>query len=114
MAMALNSSVLIQNMVIPKFKDFGSFFIPYQIGTINFKREFCDLGDSVNLMPLPMCKKLDIGETKPINMSLQLEDRPFKFPIGVLENVPVRVKKYYVPIDFVIMDIDEDPKSRYF
>lgn len=37
-AMNLDSSVLIQNMVIPKLKDPISFFIPCHIGTMDFKR----------------------------------------------------------------------------
>lgn len=45
---------------------------------------------------------------KPTNVSLQLADRPVKYLIGGLEDVPVRVREYFVPIDFMIIDIDED------
>lgn len=41
-------------------------------------------------------------------MSLQLVDRSIKFPVGMLENVPVRIGKSYIPANFVIMDIKED------
>lgn len=38
MTMIFDSSVVTQNMVIPKLKDTVSFFIAYHIGTINFER----------------------------------------------------------------------------
>ena len=41
-------------------------------------------------------------------MFIQLEDRSVKFPLGVLENVPVRIGQFYIPADFIIMDIKED------
>ena len=40
-------------------------------------------------------------------MSLQLDDRSVKYPIGILEDVPVRIGKLYIPTDFVVMDIKE-------
>lgn len=56
----LDSSVMIQNMVIPKLKDPIIFPIPCHIGTKDFERGLCDLGSSVILMPLSVCKKLDM------------------------------------------------------
>lgn len=57
-------------MVIPKLKYLESFSIPCHIGTMDFERVSCDLGASVNLMPLSVCKKLDMGDMKPTNVSL--------------------------------------------
>lgn len=107
-AMVVDNSVVIQNMVIPKLKDSRRCYIPCHIGTMNFERALCDLGDIISLMPLSVCKKLNLGEVKPTNVSLQLEDRSVKCPVGVLEDVLVRVGEYYVPMDFVIKDFDED------
>lgn len=106
--MTLDSSVVIQNMVIPKLKDPRSFSISFYIGTMDFERALCDLEASVILIPLSVRKKLDMGDMKPTNVSLQLADRSVKYPIGVLEDVLVRVREYYVPVDFVIMNIDEE------
>ena len=41
-------------------------------------------------------------------MTLQLADRSLKFPYGVAEDVLVKVDKFVFPVDFVIMDIEED------
>lgn len=70
MAMTLDSSVVIQNMVIPKLKDIKSFYIPCHIGTMDFERALCEIGASVSLMPLSVCKKLDMGEMKLTIVSL--------------------------------------------
>ncbi|XP_022897570.1 uncharacterized protein LOC111411252 [Olea europaea var. sylvestris] len=58
-----------------KLRDPGSFNIPYNIGGITFDRALCDLGASINLMPLSVFKKLGLGEVKPTTLTLQLADR---------------------------------------
>lgn len=73
-----------------------------------FDRALCDLGTNFSLMPISMCKKLGIGEMEPINVSLQLADKPVKYPIGVLEDVPIKIWHIYILIDFIITDIEED------
>ncbi|XP_021742943.1 uncharacterized protein LOC110709041 [Chenopodium quinoa] len=67
-----------------------------------------DPGASVSLMPLSICKKLQLGELKPTRISLQLADRSVKFPLGVLEDVPLRLGKFFIPCDFVVMEMEED------
>ncbi|MCI52122.1 zinc knuckle family protein, partial [Trifolium medium] len=52
--------------------------------------------------------RLGLGELKPTKMSLQLADRSIKYPLGILENVPVKIGQLFIPTDFVIMDIRED------
>jgi len=41
-------------------------------------------------------------------MMMQLADRSIKFPFGIVENMPVRVGRFTIPVNFVIMDIKED------
>ena len=65
----------------------------------------CDLGSSVCLMPLSMCKKLDLGEMRPTTISLKLVDRYMKYPIGVLKDVPIKVGDLYVPVGFMILEM---------
>ncbi|XP_031104844.1 uncharacterized protein LOC116009834 [Ipomoea triloba] len=92
-----------------KHRDPGRFTIPCVIGGSTINRSLCDLGASVNVMPLSLCKKLNLGEPQPVECTLQFADQSTKNPIGILEDVPVRVDKYFVPCDFVVMDIREDP-----
>ncbi|XP_057989101.1 uncharacterized protein LOC131172172 [Hevea brasiliensis] len=67
-----------------------------------------DLGASVSLMPLSICQKLNVKELKPTTISLQLTDRFVKYPTSILENVPIKVGKFFILIDFVILDMEED------
>ena len=41
-------------------------------------------------------------------MSLQLTDRSVKYPRGVIEDVLVKVKKLYLPVDIIILNMEED------
>lgn len=78
------------------------------IGNFVIDKELCNLGANVSLMPLSICEKLKLGEVRPARMSLQLDYRSVKFPVGMLENVPIRIGQFYIPIDFIIKDIKED------
>ncbi|XP_075498035.1 uncharacterized protein LOC142536422 [Primulina tabacum] len=103
-----NCSALVQNKIPPKLKDPGSFSIPCVIGDIVFHKALCDLGASINLMPLSVFSKLGLGEPKPTRMSLQLADRSVKYSRGVIEDVLVKVDKFIFPEDFVVLDMEED------
>ncbi|XP_074296623.1 uncharacterized protein LOC141626985 [Silene latifolia] len=96
------------NKLTNKLEDPGSFSIPCSIQGVAIKRALCDLGASVSLMPLSIFKRLDLGDLKPTRVSLQLADRSVKFPIGVIEDVPLVVGKLIIPCDFFVMDMPED------
>ena len=49
-------SDIIQKKLPHKLKDPGSFAIPCTIGNAVFERALCDLGASINLMPLSIFK----------------------------------------------------------
>ncbi|XP_022876911.1 uncharacterized protein LOC111395131 [Olea europaea var. sylvestris] len=83
-------SAILQNKLPPKIKDPGSFTIPCAIGDLNFTKTLCDLGASINLMPLSIFEKLGMGEAKATTVSLQLADRSIKYPRGVVEDVLVQ------------------------
>ncbi|KAL4321614.1 hypothetical protein AHAS_Ahas14G0128100 [Arachis hypogaea] len=101
-------SAVIQKGLPPKLKDLGSFFLPSIIGNISIDKTLCDLGSSINLMPLSMMRKLSIEEVKPVRMTLQLVDRSMVIPNGVVENLLVKVDKFIFPVDFMILDLDEE------
>nr|XP_009805037.1 PREDICTED: uncharacterized protein LOC104250163 [Nicotiana sylvestris] len=68
----------------------------------------CDLGASINLMPLAVYTKLGIGRAKPTLMLLQLADRTVKRPTSILDDVLVQVGRFVFPADFVILDFQVD------
>ena len=85
-----------------------SFTIPCTIGNAVFEIEFCDLGASINLMPLSIFRRLGLGEAKPTTFTLQLTDRSLKHSRGIIEDVLVKVDKFIFPADFIILDMEED------
>ncbi|XP_057444162.1 uncharacterized protein LOC130736342 [Lotus japonicus] len=103
-------SAIVQRKLPQKLKDPGSFTIPVDIEGLLGAKALCDLGASINLMPLSMFKKLNMGEATPTLMSLQLADRSIKHPYGTAEDVLVRVDKFIFYVDFVILDIEEDSR----
>ena len=103
-----NCSAVIQKILPPKHKDPGSVTIPCSIGEVTVGKDLIDLGASINLMPLSMCRRLGELEIMPTRMTLQLADRSITRPYGVIEDVLVRVKHFIFPTDFVVMDIFND------
>ena len=80
-------SAILQRKLPQKLKDPGSFTIPCTIGNAIFERALCDLGASINLMPLSIFKRLGLGEARPTTVTLQLADKSLKHPRGVIEDV---------------------------
>ncbi|GKC46514.1 reverse transcriptase domain-containing protein [Tanacetum coccineum] len=68
------------------------------------------LGASINLMPLSIWKKLGLPDLTSTRMVLELADRTISKPLGIAENVFVKVGKFYFPVDFVILDFVADPR----
>ncbi|XP_027368262.1 uncharacterized protein LOC113874229 [Abrus precatorius] len=101
-------SAILQNKMPEKLKVPGSFTLPCLIDRLIVDRALADLGASINLMPYSVFKKLGLGEPRPTRMSIQLADRSIKYPRGIIEDVLVKVNKFIFPVDFVILDMDED------
>ena len=59
-------------------------------------------------MPLSIYKKLGLGDPKPTAMRLLMADRIVKWPIGILNDVLVKVEPLIFPADFVILDCEVD------
>ncbi|XP_057746888.1 uncharacterized protein LOC130966137 [Arachis stenosperma] len=101
-------SAVIQRGIPPKLKDPGGFVVSCTIGKTILNKALCDLGASINLMPLSMMRKLDIEELKPTRMSLVMADRSIKTPNGIVENLLVKIGEFIFPADFVILDTEEE------
>ena len=101
-------SAIIQRSLPTKMKDPGSFTIPCSIGKYVFKKALCDSIANSNLMPLSLVHRLSLGELLLTAITLQMADRSMARPEGVLEDVLVKVGKFILPVDFVIMKMKED------
>ncbi|GJV42170.1 DNA-directed DNA polymerase [Tanacetum coccineum] len=101
-------SAIIQRSLPQKEKDLGSFTLPCLIGPLAVKNALANFGASINLMPHSLFRRLGISKLKPTRMSIQLADRSIKYPIGVCENLLVKIKKFIFLVNFVVLKMDED------
>jgi hypothetical protein len=76
------------------------------IGDNKVERALLDLGASVNLLPYSVYVQLGLGELKPTSVTLQLADRSVKVPRGIIEDVLIKVDKFYYPVDFIVLDTE--------
>ncbi|XP_042441137.1 uncharacterized protein LOC122026459 [Zingiber officinale] len=109
-ALTENCSALLMASSPPKLQDPGRFSILCKIGPELIPRAFCDLGASVNLLSYSLCKKLGLQNIKLTTMALQLADHSCRYPMGIVEDVSVEVSGCMVTTDFIILDMEEDPK----
>ncbi|XP_042003868.1 uncharacterized protein LOC121752845 [Salvia splendens] len=103
-----NCSAIIQKKLPAKLKDPGSFNISCVIGNDRQINALCDLGASINLMPLSFFRKMKIDTLKPTTIPLQMADRTVTYPKGIVEDVLVMVHDFIFPVDFVVLDMEED------
>lgn len=97
-------SAILQTKPPIKMRDLGRFTIPCEIGKNFSGHALCDLGASVNLLPLAIFKSLGLGEARPITVTLQLANSFLCYPIGIIKDVLVKAGKLIFPTDFVVLD----------
>ncbi|XP_052621638.1 uncharacterized protein LOC128127239 [Lactuca sativa] len=90
--------------------DPGSIIIPCQFGNVLATQALSDSGASINLMPFSLFKKLNLPEPRPVNMKIHLADKTTIRPRGVCEDLLIKVDKFIFPVDFVVLDMEEDPE----
>nr|GEW38493.1 reverse transcriptase domain-containing protein [Tanacetum cinerariifolium] len=93
-----------------KLGDPGKFLIPCDFPGMAECLALADLGASVNLMPFLVWKRLSLPDLTPTCMTLELADRSISRPVGVAEDVYVKVGSFHFLADFVVVDFDADPR----
>ncbi|KAA3458682.1 Retrovirus-related Pol polyprotein from transposon 17.6 [Gossypium australe] len=89
-------TTMLTNKLPPKLKDLGSFTIRCSIGNHYVGKALCDLGASINLMPMSVFRKPVIGKAKPTTVMLKIKD------------VLVRVDKFIFSANFIILECKAD------
>ncbi|XP_070024913.1 uncharacterized protein [Nicotiana sylvestris] len=100
-------SAIVHSMA-PKLEDPGAFTIPCTIRSADYEKALYDLGASINLMPYSMFKTLGIGQLRATSIRLQMADRTMKRPFGIIDDVLVRVDKFILLADFMVLDCEVD------
>jgi hypothetical protein len=99
-------SAILQCKLPLKYKDPGCPTITCMIGVSQIERALLDLGVSVNLLPYSVYLQLGVGELKPTSMTLQLADRSMKIPLGIVEDLLIKMDKFYFLVDFIVLDME--------
>ncbi|KAL0433074.1 UNVERIFIED_CONTAM: hypothetical protein Slati_2641700 [Sesamum latifolium] len=77
------------------------------------EKMLCDLGASINVMPLAIYESLNVGLLTETGVVLQLTDRSIVYPEGVLEDVLVQVNELVFPADFYVLDMADDNSPNF-
>nr|GEV50686.1 reverse transcriptase domain-containing protein [Tanacetum cinerariifolium] len=103
------SAILLKKLP-EKLGDPDKFLIPGDFLRMDECLTLADLDASINLMPLSMWNKLSRIERSPTCMNLKLADRWTSCPVGVAEDVFVKVGTFHFPFVFVVVDFDANPR----
>ncbi|GJT62647.1 reverse transcriptase domain-containing protein [Tanacetum coccineum] len=93
----------LQHQLPPKELNPGSFTLHCTIGKFNFY-SMDDLCASINVMPRSIFEHLHLTNLKKTNMLCEIADMSKKAPLGIVENVLVKINKFLFLSDFVIID----------
>ncbi|GKB74801.1 reverse transcriptase domain-containing protein [Tanacetum coccineum] len=69
-----------------------------------------DSGASINLLPHSIYKQLGLEALTPTRMTLELANRSISHPMGIAEDVVVRVDGFTFLVDFVVVNFEPDPR----
>ncbi|XP_059315798.1 uncharacterized protein LOC132066512 [Lycium ferocissimum] len=101
---------IVTKALVQNNEDPGAFTIPCTIGMYKFAKALGALGVNINLIPLTIFNKLGLGTPRPTTMRLLMVDRIVKNPVGILNNVLVRVDQFIFLAEFVSLDRELDFK----
>ncbi|GJW11556.1 reverse transcriptase domain-containing protein [Tanacetum coccineum] len=77
---------------------------------LNRTSALADSGASINLLPHSIYKQLGLEALTPTRMILELANRSITHPIGIAEDVVVRVDGFTFLADFVVVNFEPDPR----
>ncbi|GJV26047.1 reverse transcriptase domain-containing protein [Tanacetum coccineum] len=103
-------SAIIMNKVLEKLKDPGKFLIPCALQELNRTSALANFGASINLLPYSIYKQLGLEALTPTRMTLELANRSVTHPMGIAEDVVVRVDGFTFLADFVMVNFEPDPR----
>nr|GEY99598.1 reverse transcriptase domain-containing protein [Tanacetum cinerariifolium] len=103
-------SAILLKKLLEKLGDPGKFLILCDFPRKAECLSLVHLGENINLMPLSVWNKLSLPYLTPTCMTVELADRSISRPVGVAEDVYVKVGSFHFLADFVVVDFDADPR----
>nr|GEZ31618.1 hypothetical protein [Tanacetum cinerariifolium] len=106
-----NGSAFVQGEVPTKMEDPGLFTLPCSLGDSKPIDTLADLGSCVNIIPLYLFKKLNIGLLEDTDHIFGLADETKSYPVGIVKDVEVHIGKLKLFNDFYVIHIKKDPEA---
>ncbi|KAL1544661.1 hypothetical protein AAHA92_21483 [Salvia divinorum] len=101
-------SEIIQKHRAVKQRDPGQYIIRCSIGKGKADKALCDLGASINIMPLEYYEKLSIEPLKTTEIAVRLADNTTTQVVGIVEDILVKIDDFIFPADFFVLDMNVD------
>nr|GFA13402.1 reverse transcriptase domain-containing protein [Tanacetum cinerariifolium] len=96
-----------------KLGDPGKFLVPCDFPGMPECLALADLGASINLMPFSVWKRLSLPDLTPTYMTLELANHLISRPVGVAEDVYVKVGELTLRVGKEAITFNLDQTSRY-
>jgi hypothetical protein len=61
----------------------------------------------VSVIPKVIYDLLNHDSLVPTSLHLQLVDQSIRHLVGIVEDIPVRIRSSFVPVDFVVLEMDD-------
>nr|GEW99700.1 reverse transcriptase domain-containing protein [Tanacetum cinerariifolium] len=103
-------SAILLKMLPEKLGDPSKILIPCDFLGMDECLALADLSASLNLMPLFVWNKLSLPKLSHTCMTLEIADRLISRPVGVTEDVFIKLETFHFPADFVVIYFDADPR----
>ncbi|GJZ15948.1 retrovirus-related pol polyprotein from transposon TNT 1-94 [Tanacetum coccineum] len=91
----------------------GNFVIPCNVRGLKYMDALVDQGSDVNIMPLSTYNRLTDKNLVKTDIRLSLASQSHIQPLGIAEEVLVKIAGFIYPVDFVILDIKEDRRKPF-
>ncbi|XP_042056473.1 uncharacterized protein LOC121801076 [Salvia splendens] len=102
-------SQLVKGKIPAKRRDPGSCVIPCEMGDKKFPKCLLDQGSGISLMALKTARSIGLqARIESIDIELQLADHSIVKPLGIIKDVLVKVDKFVLPVDFIVLEMEED------
>ncbi|CAM8960070.1 unnamed protein product [Rhodiola kirilowii] len=100
---------------LEKSKDPGAFTVTCGIGETQIHHCLIDLGAASNAMPYSLYCSLNLGPLKPPKLLIELGDKSCIRPVGLLEDLTLRVGDLVIPADLYVLQMgdarDDEPPA---
>ncbi|GKA99292.1 reverse transcriptase domain-containing protein [Tanacetum coccineum] len=104
-------SAIIMNKGPEKLEDPGKFLIPCALQELNRTSALANSRASINLLPHSIYKQLGLEALTPTRMTLRaVPKHSISHPMGIAEDVVVRVDGFTFLADFVMVNFQPDPR----